>query len=182
MLVVIQLILISMTSWGAPHPATTSSVLTDPEKGFSFYSYGFKLNLNGSKWNPVQKDSDSLFAEVEFQKKNLKDKISNAQINLRMDQLTKNQGIEAYAKKWMRDYPQYGFEVLGTKTFGHSGGQGVVVDLFHRPNGKQLRQVILLKEKKVAILTCSDQKKSFAETLADCNKIVKNFSWLDSKK
>jgi hypothetical protein len=170
------LLLLAQLAFSAPHPATTSSMLTDPEKGLAFRTYGFNLTTEKSNWRPIQKESDSLFAEVEFEKKD-KSK-SNAQITLRMDQLTKKQGIESYAKKWMRDYPHYGFEVLGTKTFAHAGGEGVVVDIVHRPNSKQLRQVILLKDKKVAILTCSDDKLKFQETLADCNQLVKSFNWL----
>lgn len=160
----------------APHPATTSSLLTDPDKGLAFRSYGFKLSLENFAWRPVQKESDSIFAEVEFESE--KQKSSKAQIGLRMDQLSKQQSIESYAKKWMRDYPQYGLEILGTKTFVHSSGQGLVVDLFHRQNQRQLRQVILLKDKKVVIFTCSNSKPVFAETLTDCNHLVKKFTWL----
>jgi hypothetical protein len=166
----------------APHPATTSSVLTDPDKGLSFRGFGFKLSTVSSSWRPVQKDSEGLFAEIHFENKDAKTKNPKAQISLRMDDLAKGQNIENYAKKWMRDYPHYGLEVLGTKTFTHSDGQGLVVDLYHRQNNKQLRQVILLKNKKVAIFTCSNDKAKFNEILADCNQLVKNFSWLDSDK
>lgn len=166
----------------APHPVTTSSILTDPEKGQSFRGFGFKMAFNGSHWRPLQKDSEGLFAEIQFQNKDAKSETSLAQISLRMDDLTKNQSIEVYAKKWMRDYPHYGFEVLGTKTFAHSGGQGLVVDLFHRQNNKQLRQVILLKNKKVAIFTCSETKLKFTEILTECNQLVRGFNWLDTLK
>ncbi len=166
----------------APHPVTTSSLLTDPEKGQSFRGFGFKMAFNGSHWRPLQKDSEGLFAEIQFQDKDSKNDNSLAQISLRMDDLSKNQSIETYAKKWMRDYPHYGFEVLGTKTFAHSGGQGLVVDLFHRQSNKQLRQVILLKNKKVAIFTCSDAKVKFNGILAECNHLVKGFSWLETSK
>jgi hypothetical protein len=174
-------LMLALSTWAAPHPATTSSVLTDPAKGFSFQSYGFKLDLEKSKWQPIQKESESIFAEIEFEKKGEKDS-SPAQLSLRMDELEKTQGVETYAKKWMRDYPQYGFEILSTKSFSHASGQGVVVDLYHRPNNKQLRQVILLKGKKVAILTCSNERQKFALTLAECNELVKNFAWLGSSK
>ncbi len=176
------LLLISVTAGAAPHPVTTSSTLTDPEKGQSFRGFGFKLALEKSHWRPLQKDSEGLFAEVQFQNKDSKDEATKAQISLRMDDLTKTQNIETYAKKWMRDYPHYGFEVLGTKTFAHSGGQGLVVDLFHRQNNKQLRQVILLKDKKVAIFTCSHEKIKFNEILTECNQLVRGFSWLATSK
>lgn len=177
---ILIILFLSVTVSAAPHPVTTSSILTDPEKGQSFRGFGFKLALNASSWIPLQKENEGLFAEVQFQNK--KDIVSQAQISLRMDNLMKLQNIETYAKKWMRDYPHYGFEVLGTKTFAQSGGQGLVVDLYHRQNNKQLRQVILLKEKKVAIFTCSDQKSKFAATLSDCNQLVKSFSWLETSK
>ena len=170
---------ISLTAGAAPHPVTTSSLLTDPEKGQSFRGFGFKLALDKSRWFPQQKEADGLFAEIQFQNKDVKTSSDKSQISLRMDDLTKNQNIETYAKKWMRDYPHYGFEVLGTKTFAHSGGQGLVVDLLHRQNNKQLRQVILLKDKKVAIFTCSHEKTRFTEILTECNQLVRSFSWLE---
>ncbi len=179
---ILILLLLSLTATAAPHPATTSSILTDPEKGESFQGFGFKLAFNKSTWRPLQKESDGLFAEVQFQNKGPKTDSPKAQISLRMDDLAKNQNIETYAKKWMRDYPHYGFEVLGTKTFGHSGGQGLVVDLFHRQNNKQLRQVILLKTRKVAIFTCSNEKAKFTEILTECNQLVRGFSWLETSK
>ncbi len=172
--------MICFKTFAAPHPVTSSSLLTDPEKGQSFRGFGFKMAFSGSAWRPLHKESEGLFAEIQFQNKNSISDKSLAQISLRMDDLSKNQRIETYAKKWMRDYPHYGFEVLGTKTFAHSGGQGLVVDLFHRQNNKQLRQVILLKDKKVAIFTCSDTKLKFPEILIECNHLVKGFSWLDS--
>lgn len=173
---------ISVSALAAPHPVTTSSLLTDPEKGQSFRGFGFQMALNKSNWRPQQKDNEGLFAEVLFQNKEAKDKTSQAQISLRIDNLAKTQNIEVYAKKWMRDYPHYGFEVLGSKTFSHSGGQGLVVDLRHNQNSKQLRQVILLKDKKVAIFTCSDEKTKFTSLLPDCNQLVKSFSWLEPSK
>lgn len=176
------LLLICFKALAAPHPVTTTSILTDPEKGQSFRGFGFKMALTNSSWRPLQKNSEGLFAEIQFQNKEIKSDTSQAQISIRMDDLLKPQNIESYAKKWMRDYPHYGFEVLGTKTFSHSGGQGLVVDLFHRQNNKQLRQVILLKDKKVAIFTCSDMKSKFTEILTACNHLVKGFSWLEASK
>lgn len=167
-------------TFAAPHPATTTSALTDPEKGNSFIAFGFKLTLSKSNWRPIQKESESLFAEIHFAPKSPLAPQANAQISMRMDELSRPQAIESYAKKWMRDYPQYGFEVLGTKTFAHSGGQGLVVDLFHRPQNKQTRQVILLKGKKVVILTCTNDKPEFSKLLPECNQIVKDFSWLEN--
>lgn len=172
--------LISGPAFAAPHPVTTSSILTDPEKGQSFRGFGFKLALTHSNWIPLQKENEGLFAEVQFQNKN--DLAGKGQISLRMDHLAKPQSIETYAKKWMRDYPHYGFEVLGTKAFSQGGGQGLVVDLFLRQSNKQLRQVILLQDKKVAIFTCSNDKSKFAALLGDCNQLVKSFNWLDVPK
>ena len=59
------LLLICFKALAAPHPVTTTSILTDPEKGQSFRGFGFKLALTNSSWRPLQKNSEGLFAEIQ---------------------------------------------------------------------------------------------------------------------
>lgn len=160
---------------GAPHPATSTSVLTNPEAGHYFQNQGFSLKTLGTEWLPTPQDEATGSESVRFTPKGQID--STASLSVRSDTLAKQSSLEAYAKKWMRDYPSYGFEVLGAKSFSVGGSPGLVVDMIQRSKNKQLRQVILQKGPRIAILTCLDTQASFQKTLVSCNQLVKNFEW-----
>jgi len=169
------ILLSSSFALSAPHPATSTSVLTDPQQGHYFQSQGFNLRTLGTDWLPTPQNKDSLFEAVRFTPKGVIE--ATASLSVRTDTLSKQGTLENYAKKWMRDYPSYGFEVLGAKSFAVSGSNGLVVDMVQRSKGKQIRQVILQKNQRVAILTCLDNQDSFQKTLTNCNQLVKNFEW-----
>ena len=97
-----------------------------------------------------------------------------------METLRTEMTLENYTKKWIRDYSNYGFDVLGSQTFALNGSKALVVDLFHKKSEQQMRQVLFLKNKKVVTLTCRDQQKTFEQTLIGCNQISKSFEWTDN--
>lgn len=171
--------LIANLAAAAPHPGTSTSALTAPELGHYFQSQGFNLKTAGTDWLPTPQNAESLFEVVRFTPKGQID--ASASLSVRTDTLSKQGTLESYAKKWMRDYPSYGFEVLGAKSFAISGGPGLVVDMVQRSKNKQIRQVILQHGLQVAILTCLDHQSSFQKTLTNCNQLVKNFSWNNKK-
>jgi hypothetical protein len=168
--------LISNVAVAAPHPATSTSVLTNPQQGLYFQSQGFNLRTLGTDWLPTPQNKDSMFESVRFTPKGTME--STASLSVRTDVLSKQSNLENYAKKWMRDYPSYGFEVLGAKSFAVAGGPGLVVDMVQRSKSKQIRQVILQRGQHVAILTCLDNQSTFQKTLISCNQLVKNFEWV----
>lgn len=161
----------------APFPATSTSVLTDPAKGLFFHGFGFRLRTGEIPWKPVPEDDQSLFETLRFEPLEGTQTSTEASLSIRMDQLSGKTSLESYARKWMRDYPSYGFEILGTRPLNLGGGKGLVVDLVQRKKSKQLRQVILQKDQKVAVLTCLDDRESFKQTLSSCNEIIKSFEW-----
>jgi hypothetical protein len=169
------LLISSCWALAAPHPATSTSVLTDPQYGHYFQSQGFNLRTLGTDWLPTPQSNESLFESVRLTPKGNVE--STASLSVRTDTLSKQSTLENYAKKWMRDYPSYGFEVLGAKSFAMAGGPGLVVDMIQKGRSKQIRQVILQKGQRVAILTCLDNQSSFQKTLTACNQLVKNFEW-----
>jgi hypothetical protein len=169
------LLISSSLALGAPHPATSTSALTDPQLGHYFQSQGFNLRTAGTDWLPTPQNNESLFEAVRLTPKGQLE--SAASLSVRTDTLSKQSSLENYAKKWMRDYPSYGFEVLGAKSFAMAGGPGLVVDMIQKGRSKQIRQVILQKGQRVAILTCLDNQSNFQKTLVACNQLVKNFEW-----
>lgn len=157
----------------APHPATSSSALTAPEQGLYFLHKGFRLKTEGTSWAPVAEES-SFLETVRFAAKNSKEKGS---LSIRTDAIAKNASLELYARKWMRDYPSYGFEVLSAKNLTLNGQPALVVDMLSRSKNKQIRQVILKKDNRVAVMTCLDDRATFNKSLQSCNRIMESFTW-----
>ncbi len=170
----------SLQSQAAPFPVTSSSILTDPQHGLFLQKHGFTLKTANTQWALSSEPGESVFESYQY-RLNKAGSSSKALLSLRMDQLEKNANLEVYAKKWMKEYPQFGYEVLGTRQLNFGGGQGLLVDLIQKNKNQQVRQLILGKDKKVAILTCTDDEKSFKKTLTDCNDILNTFKWNNSK-
>jgi len=160
----------------APFPVTSSSVLTDPSFGLFYRSHGFSLKSVGSDWILQPPDNNSSAQGYQYK---IKDRTAQqAQFSLKMDHISAKQNLDGYAKKWMREYPQFGFEVLGTKPLKMGGGNALLIDLFQKNKNQQLRQLILQKNSKIVIMTCSDEMKNFKKTITQCNQMMSNFNWL----
>ncbi|MBX2987687.1 MAG: hypothetical protein KF802_07295 [Bdellovibrionaceae bacterium] len=174
---IISWLFAAATAFAAPHPATGSSVLTDPAKGLFFHGFGFRLSTLGTPWTAAPSlEKETIFETVRFENRGAPGSAESS-LSIRMDELPDKTNLESYARKWMRDYPSYGFEVLGTKNLNLGGGRALVVDLVQKNKNRQLRQVILQKDQQVAVVTCLDRKDRFADTLQSCNQILKSFEW-----
>lgn len=162
----------------APYPATSSSILTSPERGLAFLQKGFLVKTAGTEWVPVnpEKGSESLLDTIRFEPKDAK---QTGSLSIRTDKILSTASLELYAKKFMRDYPNYGFDVLSSKPVKLNENSGLLVDMVSRTKNKQLRQLILKQNNQVAILTCLDEKENFNKTLSSCNQIMKSFEWTD---
>ncbi len=161
--------------YAAPHPGMGSSLLVSPEKGLFWKRQGFSLQAGASGWE-LASPSDEDNTKVRY----LRPASASASLAVQIENLKTELTLENYAKKWMRDYVSYGFDVLGTQAFAQNNAKGLVVDLVHKQSDQQLRQILFLKNKRVVILTCRDQQKTFAQTLVGCNQISKSFEWSES--
>lgn len=177
-IMLVTLLLTALACEAAPYPATSTSVLTDPAKGVAFHGFGFKLKELDRAWTPVPSTGDSIFETLRFEPTKRANQ-SDATLSIRMDHLPANATLESYAKKWMRDYPSYGFEVLGTKNLQLGGGHAILVDLVQKAKNRQLRQVILQQNDRIAVLTCLDRRDQFSGTLQTCNQVIRGFEWTD---
>lgn len=158
----------------APFPATGSSALTNPEQGLYFLHKGFTLKTEGTDWLPID-NTETLLESIRFRSKNDKSGV----LSVRTEKIPEATSVELYIRKWMRDYPNYGFEVLAAKNFTLNGSPALVVDMLSRSKNKQIRQVIIKNHGQVAILTCLDDQTTFSSSMQNCNKIMKTFSWLN---
>ncbi len=160
----------------APFPATSTSLITDPTEGKFFSFHGFYFNTSKLPWTLVDDANTSLFESFKFAPIDSQ-KRGSAQLTLRKDTLGLNKNLQQYAVKWMKEYPQFGFEVLTTKNMILGGGEAFLIDFIHKGKGQQVRQIVLRKEKKVVIMTCSDEIQKFKSTVTDCNQMMTSFSW-----
>jgi hypothetical protein len=164
-------------SLASPFPGTASSALVSPESGLFYTLRGFHLKAQAN-WILENSDSkETADASHEFSVFYIHPDFKNARLSVQTDTLKSDTTLETYTKKWMKDYSNYGFDVLGAKTFQTVNAKGLVVDLHHKKKETQLRQVIFLKDKTAVILTCLDQTKTFAKSLVGCNQLVRSFQW-----
>ncbi|MCJ8278081.1 MAG: hypothetical protein MJK18_14660 [Bdellovibrionales bacterium] len=85
-------------------------------------------------------------------------------------------------KRWIKEYPKYGYDVLGSKSFKTKKKRGFVIDLVNQKKKRQLRQVIYFKKKTAVLMTCRDHTASFSSSLKECNKIIKKFRWKKKRR
>lgn len=166
-------LIIANLAQSAPFPVSSTSLITDPEEGKFFANHGFRFNTSKLNWTIVPDTNASIFETFKFTSKSN----TSAQLTLRKDDLGNHKNLETYAKKWMKEYPQYGFEILATKNMVLGGGDALLVDFIHRTKGQQIRQLVLQKNKKVVIMTCLDDVQKFRTTVTECNQMMTSFSW-----
>ncbi|MBX3040571.1 MAG: hypothetical protein KF789_07695 [Bdellovibrionaceae bacterium] len=176
----LALLMMTSLSQAAPHPATGSSLLTDPAKGVFFHGFGFKLKAIAADWAPTPVLSESVFESLRFESLH-KTQGKDASISLHLERMSKVSPLETYARKWMKEYSSYGFEVLGTKSVLLNGDKALLVDLTQNKKNRQLRQAILQNEDRVVVVTCIDRKDLFQQTLAVCNDFLRGFEWVSEK-
>ncbi len=159
----------------APAPGMGSSRLSSLESGVAFLSHGFRMPVKSNSWN-LQAPSDTHglgVGSLIFDHQHL----ANSMMSLRLESVKKARPLEANARRWVKDYLHYGFDLLGTKTFQEKGQRGFVADLFHREKMKQVRQIVYQHDNQLAIFTLSSSNADFDKALADFNSVVRNFQW-----
>ncbi len=164
------------SAFAAPHPATAGSKLVAPRLGFYRSPDGFRLHSGESGWlqaAPPRGNQTILTVYRSPQNE------SKASLTVRVDRLARGANADRYIGRWIKEYPRFGFDVLGSQPFTQAGVRGHVIDLMNRDSKMQLRQVVFVSEarKRAAILTCRDNAAGFSETLKSCNSIVKTFEW-----
>jgi hypothetical protein len=173
----LALALFSGFSWGAPIPATSSSELVSKPAGLFVSAKGFRMNAGSSAWiqSAPPKNIPSL---VTIYKSPILNMGQQPALTVRVDDLRVTTPLKSYVKRWMKDYTRFGFEVLTAKQIKVNQSQAFMLDILSRETGKQLRQLVFLKEKTAVILTCRDHKANFSKTVLDCNEIAKTFEWI----
>lgn len=164
------------TASAAPHPATSSSKLIAPKLGFYRSADGFQLHSSDSGWLQAAPPSGNQTILTVYRSPASE---SRASLTVRVDRIARGMSSDKYIGRWIKEYPRFGFDVLGSQPFVQNGLRGHVIDLMNRDSKMQLRQVVFVSEsrRRAAILTCRDASNGFSSTLKACNSIVKTFQW-----
>lgn len=170
----------STMTWATPYPGMGSSILVNPEVGAYLTAKGYRLKTEGTSWIPVADLNESIFDSLRFQMRGALGG-KKASLSLRVDETASSVKLDLYAKKWIKEYSQFGFEILGSKPVSLAESEALVIDLVQKNQAQQIRQVLIQKNKKVAVFTCKDSKDNFNVTLAACNQVVRSFEWSEIK-
>lgn len=166
----------ALPSLGAPVPGTTSSKMVAPKLGIHKSRFGFEIMAKNTNWVQTKPRGASRFIETVYRSP-VERNSTRATLTVRVDNMKKRTHIKKYVRRWIKEYPKYGYDVLGSKAFKTGNKKGYVIDLVNSRKQRQLRQVIYLRNKTAVLMTCRDHSSSFNQSLKECNNIVQKFRW-----
>jgi hypothetical protein len=175
----ISLLALSSVSNAAPMPATSISLLTNEKPGMFRSSKGFSVNAGKTEWVLGEPPTD-LPSVVTVFKSPENHKGVQPVLTVRVDELTKRMDLKAYAREWLHDYNQLGFNILKTKNLKVNSYPAFAMDVEEAHGQKKLRQIVFLRNQTAVVLTCRDLKETFSKTVKACNEIFKSFAWSSS--
>lgn len=177
-----MLSLMTLKSYAAPHPGMGSSALVAMENGFFWNREGFTMNIKSRDWILDENLANENQISLVERPLNPTQGSASGSLLVKVDNLKAEVSLESYAKKWMKDYANYGFELLGSQTLEINKTKGLLIDFHHKKSFQQIRQVLFLRGRKMVLITCSDDKKRFAAVLPRCNQAIQTFNWIPEKK
>lgn len=165
---------LTFISFAAPHPGMGSSMINQPNWGTMFSQMGFEIKNVPTDWKALP------LAEIDQPQIDLgaNSPYDKARLSFRVDQLKNKIHLETYVKKFLRDYNQYGYEVLGMQTYKQSVLPAIILDVVQKNKKSRSRQMFFYnKADRVVVATCVDEFATFDKTLAKCNRILESFNW-----
>lgn len=168
--------MVSLPLLAAPIPATSSSFVISSHLGKFISNHGFSIHADKTDWIHSPPPEDNPYIATLYRSPKTDMGVQSA-LTVRIDHLEKRQSLKRYVKRWMKDYPRFGFEILKARPVKINSQRAFILDMVNRQTKKQLRQVVFLKKKKAVILTCRGHYKSFRDTVGTCNDIISNFRW-----
>lgn len=164
------LLFVSLQIQAAPHPLTGSSIVNNPNNSLAFSQMGFTLDKIPQDWlytKNITLETDAI--ELGPENKTL--------LSFKLENVSKSTLLENYVRQYLRDYNQYGFEVLSLQSDKKTDGSKVTVDVKQKNKNVQSRQVFFQIQNKIIIATCADQIADFNKTVTQCNEILSNLKW-----
>ena len=170
-----------LLSWAAPFPTTGSSAVNSPKWNTAFSQMGFSFKLVSDEWVYLENPSQNRLPANQQIDMGFKTLSESARLSLKTENYRGKVNLEAYAKKYLRDYNQYGFEVLSSKSVKINNHPAVVIDLIQKNKLTQSRQVFFSSDNKITIVSCIDKTDYFTMTSGMCNQLVNNYAWRPSE-
>lgn len=168
---------LSLTLSGAPFPTTGSSIVNSPKWNTAFSQMGFAFKLVSNEWvyleNPSQKQQSSQ-SQIDMGLKTLSE---SARLSLKTEMYKSKINLESYAKKYLRDYNQYGFEVISSKTIMLNNNPAIVIDLVQKNKSTQSRQFFISAGNKITVASCIDKTDVFTLTSNMCQQLFNTYQW-----
>lgn len=169
-------ILSSTHALGSPIPSVGSSEVSQLLKNIVISEYGFRVgNPQQTYWK--LKDDLTANSSNTFQYFAADPQQKTARFTINVDKFSSPTSFNAYVKKWVKEYPYFGFEILKTQSMKIGDQPCYLVDLAHRKQNKQLRQFVVVKKEFAVVMTCADEINKFKETAIQCADLVNNFQW-----
>lgn len=161
----------------APFPTTGSSMVNSPRWNTAFSQMGFSFKLVSDEWVFLENPSLARLPANQQIDMGFKTLSESARLSLKTENYRGKVNLEAYAKKYLRDYNQYGFEVLSSKSLKINGIPAVVIDLMQKNKLTQSRQIFLGADEKITIASCIDKSELFTLTANMCNQLISHYNW-----
>lgn len=163
----------SINSHAATQPLTGSSLINQINSGVVLSQMGFDVKNFPPGW-ALKKPMNSDSSTVEI---GSADSNSKALLSFRTENVNPKTDLEKYVRQYLRDYNQYGFEVVGLQSLKQSSNNSVVVDLNQKNKVTRSRQVFYMKNDKIVMATCLDDFDKFSKTILICNSVLNTFQW-----
>ena len=179
---IILAILFPVFANAAPLPTTGSSAVNSPKWNTAFSQMGFSFKLVSDEWVFLENPSQSRLPANQQIDMGFKTLSESARLSLKTETYRGKVNLESYAKKYLRDYNQYGFEVLSSRSIKINNIPAVVIDLMQKNKLTQSRQIFLAAGEKITIASCIDKADYFSMTANMCNQLLNNYNWRTLEK
>lgn len=157
----------------APHPLMGPSVLNQINSGAVLSQMGFDVKNFPPGW-ALKKPSTEDAVAIDL---GSEDPASKALLSFRIETVSPKTDLEKYVRQYLRDYNQYGFEVVGLQSLKQAALNSVIVDLNQKNKATRSRQVFYKKNDKIVMATCLDDFENFNKTILICNSVLNTFQW-----
>lgn len=165
----------SKTAISSPIPGVGSSHVSQLLKNIIVSEYGFKIGTTDQSFWSLKADATAnIKNSFSFVANNSQ---SNARFTINIDKFTNPMSFDSYVRKWVKEYPYFGFEILKTQVMKLGGQPCYLVDFAHRGKNKQMRQFVVVKKDFAVVMTCADEIQKFKDTALQCAELINNFQW-----
>lgn len=173
--IILLFIMFRIEIYASPIPGVGSSPVHQLLKNVAISELGFRIGAQNEGFWALQQNS-SLNSTNSYQF-SASDPAFSSRFAVNIDKFSSPMNLETYLKKWIKEYPYFGFEILQSKNMKIGGEKAYLIDLANRKKNKQLRQFVVVKNDFAVIMTCVDEINKFRDTSARCAELVNNFQW-----